>query len=98
MEQVLNNLWLIDEDGIVTIGLSEALQDEAGDISYANIAPLGEINEEDTLLNLEASKAAIEVPSPISGKIIERHEEAEDNTELLNAADKLSNWIVKIQK
>lgn len=98
MEQVLNNLWLIDEDGIVTIGLSEALQDEAGDISYANIAPLGEINEEDTLLNLEASKAAIEVPSPISGKIIERHEESEDNTELLNAADKLSNWIVKIQK
>lgn len=97
MEEI-KNVWMIEEDGIVTIGLTEALQDEAGDISYASIAPLGKIEIDDTILNLEASKAAIEVPSPISGEVIERHEQAEDNTSLLNATDKTSNWIVKIKK
>ncbi|XJS09763.1 glycine cleavage system protein H [Aerococcaceae bacterium WGS1372] len=93
-----NNIWMTEEAGIITIGLTEVLQDEAGDIAYANIAPLGLIEEDDTLLNIEASKAAIELPSPISGEIIERNEEAEDTPSLLNANDPLTNWIVKIKK
>lgn len=92
------NIWITEKDGIVTIGLTEVLQDEAGDIAYASIAPLGMIEEDDTLLNIEASKAAIELPSPISGEVIERHEEAENDPSVLNAAEASSNWIVKIKK
>lgn len=98
MAEKNKNLWSTEENGIVTLGLTAELQDEAGDISYVNIASLGTIEADDSILNIEASKAAIEVPSPISGKIIERNEKAEDTPSLLNSVNTSDNWIVKIQK
>lgn len=98
MELLNKNLWMTEEDNIVTIGLTPELQDEAGDISYANIASLGNIDVDDTIINVEASKAAIEIPSPIQGQVIERNEEAEDTPSLLNSSDTANNWVVKIQK
>ena len=98
MELLTENLWMIEEEGLITLGLTAELQDEAGDISYANIASLGNIDVDDTVLNIEASKAAIEVASPITGKIVERNDKAEDNPSLLNSTDATENWIVKIQK
>lgn len=92
------NIWMTEKEGVVTIGLTEVLQDEAGDIAYASIAELGTIEEDDTLLNIEASKAAIELPSPISGEVIERHEAAENDPSLLNSPDASLNWLVKIKK
>lgn len=89
---------MTEEDNIVTIGLTPELQDEAGDISYANIASLGNIDVDDTIINVEASKAAIEIPSPIQGQVIERNGEAEDTPSLLNSSDTANNWVVKIQK
>lgn len=98
MELLNKNLWMTEEDNIVTIGLTPELQDEAGDISYANIASLGNIDVDDTIINVEASKAAIEIPSPIQGQVIERNGEAEDTPSLLNSSDTANNWVVKIQK
>lgn len=98
MELLNKNLWMTEEGNIVTIGLTPELQDEAGDISYANIASLGNIDVDDTIINVEASKAAIEIPSPIQGKVIERNEKAEDTPSLLNSSDTANNWVVKIQK
>lgn len=98
MEVLNENLWIKEENGVVTIGLTPQLQDEAGDITYANIASLGSIEIDDTLINVEASKAAIEVPAPIQGKVIERNELAEETPSLLNSPDAFNNWIVKLQK
>lgn len=93
----MEQLWQDTVGNVTTIGLTENLQEEAGDISFVDIARLGVIQADDTILNIEASKAAIEIPSPISGKIIERNELAEQDPSLLNLADRNKNWIVKIQ-
>ncbi|WP_124057622.1 glycine cleavage system protein H [Vaginisenegalia massiliensis] len=89
-------LWLEQDGEIVTIGLTPSLQDEAGDIAYASIAPLGKIEVDDTLLVLEASKASIEVASPLSGQIVERNQAAEGKPSLLNETDSSANWLVKM--
>lgn len=101
MIKEVNQLWIqaseIEEgDMVYTIGLSNQLQDEVGAISFASIADLGAIETDDTLLNVEASKAAIEIPVPFSGTIIERHEAAEETTSLLDSPDRASNWLVKM--
>lgn len=101
MIKEVNQLWvqageMVEGEVVYTIGLSNQLQDEVGDISFASIAELGAIEEDDTLLNVEASKAAIEVPAPFSGKIIERHEAAEESTSLLDSHDQASNWLVRM--
>ena len=92
-----NYLWTEEKDGLTIIGVSEVLQEEVGEISYANLARLGEIKEGATLLNVEASKATIEVASPISGQIVERHDQVEDEPSLLDAKDHDKNWLVKVQ-
>lgn len=101
MIKEVNQLWIqaskIEEgDMVYTIGLSNKLQDEVGDISFASIADLGAIEADETLLNVEASKAAIEIPAPFSGTIIERHETAEETTSLLDSPDQASNWLVRM--
>src|SRR5699024_12566231 len=98
MELLNENLWMTEEDNIVTIGLTPELQDEAGDISYANIASLGNIDVDDTIINVEASKASIEIPSPIQGIVIECNENAEDIPSLFNSTVSKYNWIVSCRK
>lgn len=93
MKKMTEQLWVLQEADQYIIGMTPCLQDEAGDISYVNIANIGEIEADDTLLNLEASKAAIEVPSPLSGKIVKINEAAIDNPALLNSEDANENWI-----
>lgn len=96
MNKTANQLWVKKEDDLYIIGLTPELQDETGDISYASIAELGEIEVDDTLLNVEASKAAIEVASPLKGIIVARNEAAENDPALLNVSEAGSNWLVKL--
>ena len=93
MKKMTEQLWVLQEADQYIIGMTPYLQEEAGDVSYVNIANIGEIAADDTLLNLEASKAAIEVPSPLSGKIVKINEAAIDNPALLNSEDANENWI-----
>lgn len=93
MKKMTEQLWVLQEADQYIIGMTPYLQEEAGDVSYVNIANIGEIEADDTLLNLEASKAAIEVPSPLSGKIVKINEVAIDNPALLNSEDANENWI-----
>lgn len=96
MNKTANQLWIKKEDDLYIIGLTPELQEETGDISYAQIAELGEIEVDDTLLNVEASKAAIEVASPLKGKVVERNEAAENDPALLNRSETDSSWLVKL--
>jgi len=60
MKRYGNQLWVqVVGPDRYRIGMTDQLQCDAGDISYANIAPLGALDVDDTLVNLEASKAAI---------------------------------------
>ena len=48
------------------------------------------------MANLEASKTVLELPSPLAGKITERHEAVVSQPELLNSVKPEENWIVKL--
>lgn len=96
MAKIVDKLWIEKEQEVYTIGVTEAFQEDAGDIAYVNIAPLGAIEQEDTLFNIEASKATIEVPSPISGTIIEINERLLQDPSLLDETSREVNWVAKI--
>lgn len=98
MRKIANQLWIQQEGDLTIIGMTPELQEETGDISYAYIANLGEIEVDDTLLNVEASKAAIEVPSPLKGIVVERNEAAEEDPSLLNDVSVDNSWLVKLSQ
>ncbi|WP_446455402.1 glycine cleavage system protein H [Tuanshanicoccus yangjingiae] len=93
MRKINQQLWLQKEETGYRIGMTPELQDDAGDISYVNIAPLGAIEVDETLFNVEASKAAIEIPSPLNGTIVAVNEAALDNPALLNSTNESDNWV-----
>lgn len=101
MIKEINQLWVeagetLNGEVVYTIGMSDQLRDEVGEISFASIAELGEIGADDTLLNVEASKAAIEIPVPFAGVIIERNDEAEASPNLLDSPETTKNWLVRM--
>lgn len=96
MKRLNEQLWLLKEAKHYVVGITKELQCDAGDISYAQIAPLGAIEIDDTLLNVEASKAAIEVPSAFNGVVIARNEQAEVDPTLLDSKDAQHHWVVKV--
>lgn len=86
-------LWIKPEGNQYRIGMTPELQEDAGDISYANIFSGQRIEADETLLNIEASKAAIEIVSPLTGTLVAINQAAIDNPALLNSTDPAEHWI-----
>ena len=65
--------WVrVEQDGTVTVGISDHAQDLLGDIVFVELPDIGtQMNAEDEVAIVESVKAASDVYSPVSGEIIE---------------------------
>lgn len=91
---LMNDLWIEKlTEGKYRIGLGEKIQDDAGDIEFVNIHKPGHIAKDDVLMNIEASKAAIEIPIEFNAEILEVNEAALENPSSLNDPNKDQNWL-----
>lgn len=89
--------WVKVEGDVAYLGISDYAQNSLGDIVYVELPDLDdEIEKEDSFAAVESVKAASDIYSPVSGKIVEVNEDLEDDPALLNA-DAYANWIVKIE-
>ena len=62
----------LEEDGKVTVGISDYAQDQLGDIVFVELPEIdSEVNQGDEAAVVESVKAASEVYSPVSGKVID---------------------------
>ena len=68
--------WVrVEQDGTVTVGISDHAQDLLGDIVFVELPDIGtQMNAEDEVAIVESVKAASDVYSPVSGEIIEVNE------------------------
>lgn len=66
-------------------------------MNFADITEAEEIEQEETLAEVEASKTVIEITAPLSGKIIQRNEKADEDPSVLNAEDEQENWLVVME-
>lgn len=89
--------WVKVDGDVATIGLSDYAQDHLGDIVYIELPEVDdELDTEDPFTAVESVKAAADMYSPVSGKVVEVNEELEDAPESINA-DPYENWIVKVE-
>ena len=92
-EWVKNN-----NDGTVTIGISDHAQGLLGDVVFVELPEEGdEIIAGEQFTLVESVKAASDVYAPVSGEIIEINEELEDSPESINEAAFVDGWIVKVK-
>lgn len=89
--------WVLIEDDIATIGITDFAQSNLGDIVYVEVPEIGDtFNAGDAFGAIESVKAAVDLLLPVSGEVVEINEELEEAPELLNE-EPYDNWIVKIK-
>ena len=88
--------WIREEDGIVTVGISDFAQHELGDVVFVNLPEVGdEVVAGEAFGDVESVKAVSDLLSPVSGTVAEINEELLDAPELLNN-DPYGAWIIKV--
>ena len=89
--------WAKNEDGTVTVGITEHAQDAMGDLVYVELPEVGQVVAAgDEAGVVESVKAASDIYAPVSGEIVEINEALEDEPELVNSAPYEGGWLFKI--
>ncbi len=91
--------WLRrEDDGSVTIGISDHAQSALGDLVYVELPEVGqEVSEAGEMAVVESVKAASDVYAPISGEIVAVNEALADDPEKINSDPYGDGWIVRMQ-
>ena len=106
MADIPNNLkflesheWArVEEDGTVTVGISDHAQELLGDIVFVELPEVGkEISQSADIAIVESVKAASDVYSPLSGEVTEINEALNDNPEIINTSPYDDGWFFKIK-
>ena len=91
--------WLRkEEDGSVTIGITDHAQSALGDLVYVELPELGQdVETGGEMAVVESVKAASDVYAPISGSVLAVNDVLSDDPEKINADPYGDGWIVRLQ-
>ena len=87
--------WVVIDNNIATIGITDHAQGQLGDIVFVELPVLeSNINQDDTFGVVEAVKTVADLFAPVSGKIVEINNELEESPDLINSDPYGSGWII----
>jgi glycine cleavage system H protein len=91
--------WVRVEGNIAIIGVSDYAQDSLSDVVFFEaVVSTGEtVAAKDQIATLESVKAAADVSTPVSGKVIEVNEALSSSPEIVNSDPYGSGWMLKIE-
>lgn len=91
--------WLSVEGNIATMGVTDYAQDQLSDVVFFEvIVSVGDTITKDTIVaTIESVKAAADVKSPVSGKVIEINEELANTPEMINSDPFGVAWMLKLE-
>ena len=87
-----------EEDGSVTVGISDHAQDALGDVVYVEHPEVGQqVVAAQEAGVVESVKAASDIYAPISGTIVAVNESLEDTPELVNQDPYGDGWFFRLE-
>lgn len=90
--------WVLVEDELVTVGITDFAQDSLGDIVFVELPEIGTMLVAGKPFGVvESVKAVSDVYAPISGEVVEVNEELPDSPETLNTSPYEDGWMIKIK-
>ena len=90
--------YVLEENGLLKIGVSEFAIDQLGDIVFVELADQGKTLEKgQTFGTIESVKAVEEVYLPFTGEIVSVNESVIDNPELLQNDPIGEGWLIVIK-
>ena len=98
LKYVDSHQWVKLDGDIGTMGITYYGQKQLGEIIFVELPPAGKVIQQKNLLAVvESSKAAYDVPSPLSGEITQANSQLEEDPSLINRDPHGEGWIVKIR-
>ncbi len=90
--------WLRrEEDGSVTVGITDHAQAALGDLVYVELPEEGqEVELHGEMAVVESVKAASDVYAPIAGSVVAINEDLVDDFEKINSDPYGDGWIVRL--
>lgn len=90
--------WLDIHGNIAIVGLSKKAQKELGEIVYLDFPKIGlQVKKGDAICVLESTKAAVDLYSPITGKVIKINEDFKRDPEKINKSLEKDKWLYQIE-
>ncbi len=91
--------WVrLEEDGTVTVGISDHAQQALGDVVFVETPDVGvSLAAGDEAGVVESVKAASDIYAPIAGEVIEVNEVLEDEPETVNSDPYNDGWFYKLK-
>jgi glycine cleavage system H protein len=90
--------WINIEDGVGTVGITEYAQSTLGDITFVELPHMNaEVEQFEQLTALESVKAASDIFSPMSGRVIEVNDDLAEDPGLINRSCYEKGWIAKVE-
>jgi len=88
----------INDDGSVTVGISDTAQDQLGDMVFIEVPEVGQtVTAEEACAVVESVKAASDVYAPLGGEIVEVNEDLADSPETVNNDTYGEGWIFRLE-
>ncbi|WP_426286888.1 glycine cleavage system protein GcvH [Luteibacter sp. E-22] len=91
--------WVrVEDDGTVTVGISEHAQEALGDLVYVELPEVGtEVTVGNSVAVVESVKAASDIYAPVSGKVTAVNDVLSDKPETINEDAYGKGWIFKLE-
>ena len=90
--------WVRVEGDTATVGISNHAQEQLGDIVFAETPDAGRsLRKGEEAAVVESVKAASDVYSPISGKVIEGNPALADDPAIINNDPEGAGWFFKLE-
>jgi glycine cleavage system H protein len=88
----------VEDDGSVTVGISDHAQSQLGDLVYVELPGIDDIVEAgNACAVVESVKAASDVYSPVSGKVVRVNSDLVDQPETINEDAYGNGWLFVVQ-
>ena len=90
--------WLrLDNDGLVTVGITHYAQDALGDVVYVQLPEVKAYAQGEEVAVLESVKAASNIVMPLDGEIVEINADLEGSPELVNESPLDKAWFFRMR-
>ena len=88
----------LEEDGTVTIGITDHAQEALGDVVFVELPGVGDsLAAGDEAGVVESVKAASDIYAPVGGEVIAVNSQLEDEPEIVNSDPYNDGWFFRLQ-
>ena len=92
--------WVLREDNLATVGISEFAQEELGEIAFVELPDVGDVVQQgQAVCSVDSLKSTSEIYAPVSGTVVRINESLsqEKNCGLINSDPLGRGWLFVLE-